>query len=96
MVNKTSEEQFKLCRNGLVWRRNYDELSDFYKNFSIFDYLSDPLTRKEAKIRNLWLEGCKNRYNQISSIYTKKNLPFVEYIGGSVLTCLNPTQSTPS
>lgn len=46
LEDRTSDEQFKLCRNGLVWRKGYEELSDFSKSFSIYDYLSDPLTRK--------------------------------------------------
>jgi hypothetical protein len=90
LANRTSDEQFKLCRNSLTWRKAYDELSDFSKNFNIFDYLSDPLTMKEAKIREVWLDNSKNRYNQISSLYHRRQLPFVEWLHAGVLTTLNP------
>jgi hypothetical protein len=96
MVNRTGDEQFKLSRNGLIWRKTYDELSDFHKNFNIFDYLSDPLTRKEAKVREIWMDNCKNRYNQIASMYNRKTLPFLEYLGTGVLTNCNPCHNAPS
>lgn len=96
MCNRTSEEQFKLSKNGLIWRKHYDELSDFHKNFNIFDYLSDPLTKKEAKIREIWMDNCKKRYNQISSMYTRKCLPFLEYTNSGILTNCNSTNAFPS
>ena len=94
LEDRTSDEQFKLCRNGLIWRKGYEELSDFSKSFSIYDYLSDPLTRKEAKIREIWLDNCKNRYNQIASLYGRRSLPFLEYLPSGILTSLNPSPTT--
>lgn len=70
-------------------------MSDFSKSFSIYDYLSDPLTRKEAKIREIWLDNCKNRYNQISSLYNKRSLPFLDFLPSGVLTSFNPTPTSP-
>ena len=95
MVNRTSEEVFKLCRNGLIWRKAYDTLSDSNKNFNIFDYISDPLTRKEAKVREVWLDNSKNRYNQISSLYNRKQLSYIEWINAGILTTCNPIPSSP-
>ncbi len=95
MVNRTSEEVFKLCRNGLIWRKAYESLSDSNKNFNIFDYISDPLTRKEAKVRQVWLDNSKNRYNQISSLYNRKQLSYIEWINSGILTSCNPIPNPP-
>ena len=69
----------------------YKQLSDFNKNFNIFDHLSDPFTVKEAKIREVWMDRCKHRYNQIYSIYNKKSIPFLEHLPSGILTHINPT-----
>lgn len=94
MVNKTKEENFKLCSNSLTQKIYYKQLSDFSRNFNILEHLSDPFTVKEAKIREVWMDRCKHRYNQIYSIYNKKSLPFIEHLPSGILTHLNPTPGT--
>lgn len=72
----------------------YKQLPDFNRNFKILDYLADPFIIKEAKIREVWMDRCKHRYNQIYSIYNKKSVPFIEHLDGGILTNLNPTVAT--
>lgn len=41
------------------------------------------------------MDRCKHRYNQISSIYNKKNLPFIEHLQSGILTNMNPCITCP-
>jgi hypothetical protein len=52
------------------------------------------LTLKESRIREMWANGCRHRYNQVLSIYNKKCVPFVEYFPGGILTNFNPNPDT--
>ena len=36
-----------------------------------FDLIDGQFTVKEAKIREIWMDRCKHRYNQIYSIFNK-------------------------
>ena len=43
-VNRTKDENFKLCSNSLTQKMYYKQLPDFNRNFQIIEHLSDPLT----------------------------------------------------
>ena len=96
LTNRTKDENFKLCSNSLTQKMYYKQLPDFNRNFQIIEHLSDPLTLRESKIREFWMDRCKHRYNQIYSVYNKKFLPFVEHLPSGILTNLNPCITNPS
>ena len=42
------------------------------------------------------MDRCRNRYNQIYSVYNKKSLPFLEHLSSGILTNMNPCLTNPS